>query len=64
MRAMRDILVDRELAERMERKSLQRAKVFDWRETARRTLDVYYEVAEVRARERRPTLMRRETVAR
>ncbi|MCB1020886.1 MAG: glycosyltransferase family 4 protein [Acidobacteria bacterium] len=45
MRAMRDVLLDQELARRLEKKSLQRAKYFDWRETALRTLDVYYEVA-------------------
>ena len=45
-RAIRDILIDPELAARMEKKSLQRAAVFDWRETARKTLDVYYSVAE------------------
>ncbi len=44
MRAMRDILIDPELAQRMEKKSLQRSKFFDWRETARRTLEVYSEV--------------------
>ena len=59
MRAMRDILIDPELAARMERKGLQRAKVFDWRETARQTLDVYYEVAEARARQRQPALVAR-----
>ena len=59
MRAMRDILIDPELAERMERKGLQRAKIFDWRETARKTLDVYYEVAEARARQSRPALVAR-----
>ena len=46
MRAMRDVLLDRELAASMIKRSLQRAKFFDWKETARRTLDVYYEVAE------------------
>jgi glycosyltransferase involved in cell wall biosynthesis len=50
MRAMRDVLLDRELSQRMEKKSLQRAKFFDWRETARRTLDVYHEVAGADAR--------------
>ena len=45
-RAIRDILIDPELAARMEKKSLQRAATFDWRETARKTLDVYYSVAE------------------
>jgi glycosyltransferase involved in cell wall biosynthesis len=44
MKAMRDILIDPELAQRMEKKSLQRSKFFDWRETARRTLEVYSEV--------------------
>ena len=45
MRAIADILLDKELRERMEKKSLQRAAFFDWRETARQTLDVYAEVA-------------------
>ncbi len=45
-RAMRDVLLDRDLAAGMAKRSLQRAKFFDWKETARRTLDVYYEVAE------------------
>ncbi len=49
-RALRDILVDPELSRRMERKSLQRAAFYNWRETARQTLDVYHEVAESRAR--------------
>jgi glycosyltransferase involved in cell wall biosynthesis len=53
VRALRDVLLDGELARRMERKSLQRAASFDWRETARKTLDVYYEVAESRERMRR-----------
>jgi glycosyltransferase involved in cell wall biosynthesis len=50
MRAIRDVLLDQELARRLEKKSLQRAKYFDWRETALRTLDVYYEVAAAGAR--------------
>lgn len=45
VRAMRDVLLDAELRERLERHSLQRAKFFSWRETARRTLEVYYAVA-------------------
>lgn len=48
-RALRDILLDPELSGRMERKSLQRAAFYDWRETARKTLDVYHQVAESRA---------------
>ncbi len=45
VRAMRDVLVDAELRERLERHSLQRARFFSWTETARKTLEVYYEVA-------------------
>jgi glycosyltransferase involved in cell wall biosynthesis len=45
MRAVSDLLLDKELYARMEKKSLQRAACFDWRDTARRTLDVYAEVA-------------------
>jgi glycosyltransferase involved in cell wall biosynthesis len=59
-RALRDILLDTELRQRMERKSLQRAAFYDWRETARQTLEVYYQVAEGRARLQR----RKELVAR
>lgn len=58
MRAMRDALIDTELNARMEKKSLQRAKAFDWRETARMTLDVYRELAESRRRVRRKELVR------
>lgn len=61
MRAMRDVLLDQELSQRMEKKSLQRAKFFDWRETARKTLDVYYEVAAAGARRPAP---QKELVAR
>jgi glycosyltransferase involved in cell wall biosynthesis len=59
-RALRDILVDPELSRRMERKSLQRAAFYDWRETARQTLDVYHQVAEGHASLQR----RKELVAR
>ena len=45
-RAIRDILIDSEFSARMEKKSLQRASTFDWRETARKTLDVYCSIAE------------------
>ena len=47
-RAMRDVLLDDSLRNRLERQSLQRAAAFSWRETARKTLDVYYEVAGAR----------------
>lgn len=44
-RAMRDVLVDSELRNRMERRGHQRASLFTWDRTARRTLEIYYEVA-------------------
>jgi glycosyltransferase involved in cell wall biosynthesis len=43
--AMRDLLVDAELRARMGRLGLQRAASFSWQETARRTMEVYREVA-------------------
>jgi len=46
VRAMRDVLLDAELRQRLERLSLQRARFFSWTETARKTLEVYYAVAE------------------
>jgi glycosyltransferase involved in cell wall biosynthesis len=47
-RAMADLLLDAELRARMERLGLMRAAHFSWRDTARKTLDVYREVAETR----------------
>lgn len=44
-RAMRDILLDAELRLRMERLGLHRASLFTWERTARRTLEIYREVA-------------------
>jgi glycosyltransferase involved in cell wall biosynthesis len=44
-RAMRDVLVDHELRSRMERLGQQRASLFTWERTARRTLEIYYDVA-------------------
>jgi glycosyltransferase involved in cell wall biosynthesis len=44
-RAMRDVLVDPGLRTRMERLGQQRASLFTWERTARRTLEIYYEVA-------------------
>jgi len=44
VRAMRDLLVDRELRERMERLGLNNAAHFSWDRTAQKTLEVYYEV--------------------
>lgn len=49
-RAIRDVLLDAELRERLERQSLVRAGLFSWRETARTTLEVYYAVAEAHRR--------------
>ncbi len=50
VRALRDLLLDAELRRRIERLGLQRAAAFTWRNTARRTLDVYYDVAGDRRR--------------
>lgn len=43
--AMRDLLLNPELRQRMERLALQRAAMFSWESTAAKTLDLYYEVA-------------------
>jgi glycosyltransferase involved in cell wall biosynthesis len=45
VRAMRDLLLDAELRTRMERLGTQRATLYNWERTARRSLEVYYEVA-------------------
>jgi glycosyltransferase involved in cell wall biosynthesis len=45
-RAMTDVLLDSELRARLERLGTQRAAQFSWEQTAQRTLDVYYDVAE------------------
>jgi glycosyltransferase involved in cell wall biosynthesis len=47
--AMRDLLLDGELRHRMERLGQARASLFTWERTARRTLEIYYEVAGARA---------------
>ena len=44
-RAMSDLLLDAGLRTRMERLGLQRATQFSWEQSARKTLDVYYDVA-------------------
>lgn len=46
VRAMADLLLDGELRARMERLGLQRAAHFSWQKTARRTLEVFHEVAQ------------------
>jgi glycosyltransferase involved in cell wall biosynthesis len=43
-RAIRDVLLDSELRTRLERLGTKRAAHFSWEESARRTLDVYYDV--------------------
>jgi glycosyltransferase involved in cell wall biosynthesis len=48
-RAIRDLILIRELRLRMERLGLQRASAFSWEKTARKTLEAYYEVAGGRA---------------
>ena len=45
-RAMADLLRDAELRSRMERLGQQRAAHFSWQDSARKTLEVYYAVAE------------------
>jgi glycosyltransferase involved in cell wall biosynthesis len=45
VRAISDVLLDAELRMRLERLGTQRAAQFSWEQSARRTLDVYYEVA-------------------
>ncbi len=43
--AMRDLLLNPELRQRMERLGVQRAAMFSWTSSAAKTLDVYYSVA-------------------
>jgi glycosyltransferase involved in cell wall biosynthesis len=43
--AMRDLLLNPELRQRMERLGVQRAGMFSWASSAAKTLDVYYGVA-------------------
>lgn len=49
--AMRDLLRNAELRARKERLGQQNAARFSWKGTAKQTLDVYYEVAGMRARQ-------------
>jgi glycosyltransferase involved in cell wall biosynthesis len=44
-RAMADLLLDAELRSRMERIGAQRASHFSWQLSAKKTLEVYYQVA-------------------
>ncbi len=43
--AMRDLLLNPELRQRMERLGVQRAAMFSWTSSAAKTLDLYYAVA-------------------
>jgi glycosyltransferase involved in cell wall biosynthesis len=43
--AMRDLLLNPELRQRMERLGVQRAATFSWASSAAKTLDIYYAVA-------------------
>ncbi len=43
--AMRDLVLDNELRQRVERLGTQRASLYSWRNTAQRTLEAYYAVA-------------------
>jgi len=49
VRALRDLLLDPELRSRMERLGQARASLFTWERTARRTLEIYYDVAGAKA---------------
>ena len=56
VRAMRDLLLNPELRQRMERLGQQNASQFSWARTAQMTLEVYHEVAgESRTRMRKAT---------
>ncbi len=50
VRAIGDLLIDKDLSQRMAKLSLQRSRHFHWRETARQTLDVYSQVASEHSR--------------
>jgi glycosyltransferase involved in cell wall biosynthesis len=50
VRALADLLLDRELRTRTERLGLQRAAHFSWQKTAERTLEVFHDVLEQHAR--------------
>jgi glycosyltransferase involved in cell wall biosynthesis len=57
-RAMRDILVDSELRQRMEKLGQKNALRFSWERAADQTLDIYYEVAG-RPRRKAPASVRK-----
>jgi glycosyltransferase involved in cell wall biosynthesis len=59
VRAIADLLLDPELKARMERLGLQRAAHFSWQKTAAKTLEVFYEVAELHHPARRAAVVHR-----
>lgn len=54
--ALRDLLLNPELRQRMERLGMQRAAMFSWENTAGKTLDLYYAVAGETNRRPAPTM--------
>jgi len=54
--ALRDLLLNPELRQRMERLGMQRAAMFSWEKTASKTLDLYYAVAGETSRRTTPAL--------
>jgi glycosyltransferase involved in cell wall biosynthesis len=58
VRAMADILLDQELRTRLERLGIQRAAQFSWDQAARRTLEVYYDVAGAVRRPQAPSILK------
>ena len=58
VRAMADIMLDQELRTRLERLGIQRAAQFSWDQAARRTLEVYYDVAGAVRRVKSPSMLK------
>jgi glycosyltransferase involved in cell wall biosynthesis len=54
--ALRDLLLNAELRQRMERLGMQRASMFSWENTASKTLDLYYAVAGETSRTAAPAM--------
>jgi len=54
--ALRDLLLNPELRQRMERLGMQRAAMFSWENTAGKTLDLYYSVAGESSRTAAPVM--------
>jgi glycosyltransferase involved in cell wall biosynthesis len=54
--ALRDLLLNAELRQRMERLGMQRAATYSWENTAGKTLDLYYAVAGEHSRTAAPAM--------